>query len=539
MNPSQFYTRLEKMLEARYPIIFIETHEYERAYGHLKHLILQSKANYQLLLWNQIDGLKLWEKGSKDAYQEIGEAVTASESVFTEVQKRLKGTSANEIYVLDSAHDFLEEANAKAWIRKLADEFKYARGRRHLILLSPILALPREIEKYVTVLEMPLPDKEALGRILNQVANDCKTAISEGTREQLVNAALGMTEQEADLAFCLAWAERKLDHESHVVVNKEKEQIIKKSGMLEFFQPHQGLKDVGGLENLKKWLDQRGMAFSSGAKTFHLAEPKGILMLGVPGCGKSLTAKAIASKWNMPLLRLDIGKVFEGIVGSSEHNIRAAIRTAEAVAPCILWIDEIEKGLAGTGSSGSTDSGVSSRVFSTLLTWMQEKSSPVFTVATANGVEHLPPELLRKGRFDGIFFVDLPTEAERAEIFKIHLEKRGQDSNKLSVGLLANKSVGFIGSEIEEAVNDALFNAYAENPGAPKLEVKHLVGAIEATVLLATTMRERIEFLRNWAKNRTLRAGLENTEAIPERTVALTPLERKRNRSLDFQGGQA
>ncbi len=530
MNPNAtFFKNLEDLFQARYPIIYLETSEFERVYRHLKELA--SKGNYDLLNWNFVDGLRKQDLKSTK-FSQVGDNIREPEAVMQEISKS-QDRPQNEIYVLEGAHDFIQEREVKIWLRKFGEDLKFAKAKKHIVLLSPVRTLPKELEKFLTVLDLPLPSRTELGTALNQVVTDAKTELAPELRDQLISAAMGMTESEADLAYCLAWAKCKLADGSTDVVMKEKEQIVKKSGILEFYPQSERLEDVGGLDHLKQWLDKRGMAFSANARQFRLSEPKGILLLGVPGCGKSLTAKAIASMWKMPLVRLDIGKVFEGLVGSSESNIRLAIKTAEAVAPCILWIDEIEKGLAGTGSSGSTDSGVTARVFSSLLTWMQEKSSPVFIVATANGIENLPPELLRKGRFDGIFFVDLPTEEERKAIFAIHLRNKGQDPKQFSLDLLSSKAIGFNGAEIAEVVNDALFTAFSEDPVKPKLQLKHLIDAIVSTVILATTMRERIEFLRNWARHRALPAGKENTEELPTQVLVLAPQEKKRNRDLE------
>ncbi|MFM2375444.1 MAG: hypothetical protein RLZZ165_541 [Bacteroidota bacterium] len=524
-----FFKGFTQLLEARYPVIHLETSEFERVYNRLKGIA--EKGRYDLYGWNIVDGLRKFDPRST-ATTQVGDGIVDLEAVMQDISKRL-AKGPREIFVLESIHDYIEDKTIKTWLRKFGEELRFCHHPKHLILLSPIRCLPKELEKLITVLDPPLPARDDLAQVLNQVANDGRVDIDASLRERLVQAAMGMTETEADLAFCLAYAREKLGPDSPSVVMQEKEQIVKKSGILEYYPQTEQPNDVGGLEHLKEWLMKRGMAFSMGARNFHLSEPKGILLLGVPGCGKSLTAKAIASMWQMPLVRMDIGKVFEGIVGSSESNVRLAIKTAEAVAPCILWIDEIEKGLAGTGSSGSTDSGVTARVFSNLLTWMQEKTSPVFIVATANGIEQLPPELLRKGRFDAIFFVDLPTLKEREAIFRIHLAKRGHDPDKFPLHILAAESMGFNGAEIAEVVNDALFSAYSENPSAPVLGLKHLLDAIRGTVILATTMRERIEFLRKWAKHRALPAGHENGEDLPQKIgMELAPQERKRNRDL-------
>src|SRR6187549_1429113 len=263
--------------------------------------------------------------------------------------------------------------------------------------------------------------------------------------ERVVEAALGLTLVEAENVFSKAVVRtHTFDLET---ILAEKKQIIRKSGLLEYYEHREEFTDVGGMEILKDWLVKRRNAFSSRARDFGLPLPKGILLIGVPGTGKSLTAKAVGALWQMPLLRLDVGKIFGGLVGSSEENIRSVIKTSEAIAPAILWIDELEKGFSGTGSSGQTDGGTTSRVFASFITWLQEKTSPVFVIATANNVQQLPPELLRKGRFDEIFFCDLPDAATRGEIFQLHMDKRKVDWSGFSLAALADASAGFSGAE--------------------------------------------------------------------------------------------
>ncbi|MCA9710875.1 MAG: AAA family ATPase, partial [Myxococcales bacterium] len=245
---------------------------------------------------------------------------------------------------------------------------------------------------------------------------------------------------------------------------------------------------------------------------FGLDAPKGVLLLGVQGCGKSLTAKAIAATWQFPLLRFDLGKVYGGIVGQSEANIRTALGVAQALAPCVLWIDEIEKGLAGVGSSGETDGGTAARVIGTLLTWLQEKREPVFVVATANRIDMLPPELLRKGRFDEIFFVDLPGRSTREEILRIHLEKKKREPADYDLTTLAECSVGFSGAELEEAVREALYDAFAEGC---ELHTRHITRALKATYPLSRTMRDEIDGLRAWARVRARLASPSEPEPLP------------------------
>jgi len=262
------------------------------------------------------------------------------------------------------------------------------------------------------------------------------------------------------------------------------------------------MKSIGGLDNLKEWLNIRYKAFSTNAKKYKLKSPKGIMLLGIPGTGKSLSAKAVSNSWKMPLLRLDFGKVFGGIVGESETNIREAIKIAESLSPCILWIDEIEKGLSGLNSNG--DSGTSARVFGTFLTWMQEKESDVFVLATANDISSLPPELLRKGRFDEIFFVDLPTPEERKEIIKIHLRNVEQSFENINLDKIAEITKGFSGAELAEVINEALFNIFDPNsPDKPILKTRDLIEVVERFYPLSKTMDDRIKKLRKWARSRT------------------------------------
>ena len=396
---------------------------------------------------------------------------------------------------------------------------------KHIIFLSPSYQLPDEIEKYVTVISVPLPDRRDLDRRFKSIYPG---SIDEDLKKYILDAALGLTDTEAELAFRLANQVVGLNNKDAVqIVANEKEQIIKKSGILDYVQVNLDMKNnVGGLDNLKMWLKQRSKSFERKARDFGLQEPKGIMLLGVPGCGKSLTAKCVATEWKQPLLRLDIGKVFQAEVGSSENNIRRAIATAEAVAPCVLWIDEIEKGL---NVGGERDGGTNSRVFSTILTWMQEKTKPVFVVATANDISQLPPEFLRKGRFDEIFFVDLPTKEERKEILRIHLTKNNQTGIH-ELDCLADATRLFNGAEIEEAVKESMFMAYVDNPTNPVVNVHHLETACAQIIPLAKTMSEKIRGLRAWADDRARRASIiANQELLPENQINIKKTKREKD----------
>lgn len=528
------FEKLKDMLYAYYPTIYLQTYEYDRTWMKIRSIakfIISSGTDVNLYKWNCVEGLL--EVSPEEKIIKIDDEPVLEPSMVLKYIHSIKDKSHKDVFVLEDFNAYIEEDDVKFYLRQISQKAKFR--NTHVLVLSALYKLPVELEKYITVLATPLPDRKELEITLRGVEKNCGLTLSVDMRNKMVDAALGMTTMEADLAFCLAAVRDQLGENAPYTVSSEKEQIIRKSGILDYFPKNENLKDVGGMDMLKDWLFKRKKAYEKNARDFGLEEPKGLLLLGVPGCGKSLTAKSIASFWNMPLLRLDIGKVFQGLVGSSEDNIRKAIATSEAVAPCVLWIDEIEKGLNGVQSSGSTDGGVTSRIFSTILTWMQEKTSPVFVVATANNINLLPPELLRKGRFDEIFFVDLPNPKERENIFAIHLKKKGQDPSQYPMEMLGKKTEGFNGAEIEECIKEAMFAAYVEAPDNPKLLSKHLVDAISKTVPLSTTMREQIAALRNWAVTRAKNASNETpTEEKKGMPILLTRPELELERSFDL-----
>jgi SpoVK/Ycf46/Vps4 family AAA+-type ATPase len=333
-----------------------------------------------------------------------------------------------------------------------------------------------------------------------------KIDLDEAGRERLLQAALGLTLGEAENVFAkIIVKDARLSGDDVNEVFAEKQQIIRKSGLLEYYTAEETFSNVGGLAVLKDWLQKRVVAFTDEARAFGLPAPKGILMLGVQGCGKSLSAKAVSSLWQLPLLRFDMGRMFGSLVGSSEENVRRAIAVAESVAPAILWVDEIDKAFAGSQGSGVSDGGTTARVFGTFLTWLSEKTAPVFVVATANDISQLPPELLRKGRLDEIFFVDLPIGVERKEIFTIHIAKRGRDPARFDLESLVTCSESFSGAEIEQAIISALYDAfYAQQ----ELTTEHIDQALRQTVPLSKTMAEQINRLRSWAEGRARNASL-------------------------------
>jgi SpoVK/Ycf46/Vps4 family AAA+-type ATPase len=409
------------------------------------------------------------------------------------------------IYVLKDFHPFMKDPGVVRALRDLANSLRTT--YTSVVLLCPRMVLPDELEKDLTVVDFPLPSREELQYFFDQLAGDIadnpalRFEDNEETRQRLMDAAAGLTMNEVENVFAKILVRHgKLTAAEVPEVYHEKHQIIRKSGLMEYIDPAETIEVVGGLRTLKEWLRKRRRAFHPKARLFGLPVPKGVLFLGVQGCGKSLCAKAVSRFWQMPLLRLDMGALFEAQVGASEENIRQTIRIAESVAPAIVWIDEIDKGFSGLGRGADADAGTASRVFGTFLTWLQEKSAPVFVIATANNVEVLPPELLRQGRFDEIFFVDLPALEERREIFAIHLALRMRHPSRFDLNALARESEGFSGAEIEQAVVSGLYDAFDRQMDITQ---EILMGALKATRPLSVLMAEEIGKRRKWAQGRT------------------------------------
>lgn len=507
-----FRDDLSRLLKARFPILYIESYEEQRVVAEVTAVAQDAtlvRSPRVVWTWSETEGLMqpdgVPRRGTTDPGDALKVAVQLAEPA---------------VFVFKDLHAALRDdrpVNSRLirQMRDLAAAFKSGSIPRALVLVSPVLHIPAELVKDVTIVDFSLPSETEIRMVLdgmiavNSGSGRIRIDLDDLGRERLVKAALGLTLHEAENAFAHAMVDDSVfDIRDLDVVYEEKRQAIRKSGLLEFIDTDVGIADVGGLENLKRWLAKRDNSWLAAASEYGLPAPRGVLITGVPGCGKSLTAKAVAAAWKLPLLRFDIGRVFAGLVGSSEQNMRTAIRTAEATAPCVLWVDEIEKGFAG-GAGG--DSGTSSRVFGTFLMWMQEKTRPVFVVATSNDIERLPPELLRKGRFDEIFFVDLPTRTERASIWTVHLAKRlrgpavagefAPDDGRLEE--LYDMSEGYSGAEIEQAVIAGLFDAFSEQR---RLQVDDLIRAVTNMVPLSVMQSERIDTIRAWARTRAVTA---------------------------------
>lgn len=508
------YAELRALTKAGARVVHIASFEWERVTG----LVIGLANEFKLPLW-------IWSQSAGLASCSAEGETTIEDAEATDpigVLKQIRASDEPGLWLLEDFHPFLrdqEHHQVLRWVREVAR--MPVSPRRLVVLTTPMPGLPMELRKEVPTVELALPGLDELRVVLGDAAR-AQGMRPEAEDEALLDAARGLTVMEASLAFGKAAAELgRLGHAAVPLVAREKERIIKQSEVLEYYPTDAQMQDIGGLDRLKEWLDRRGRGFGAGARAFGLDAPKGVLLLGVQGCGKSLLAKAVAATWQFPLLRFDMGKVFGGIVGQSEANIRTALQVAQALAPCVLWIDEIEKGLAGVGSSDQTDGGTTARVVGSLLTWLQEKRDPVFVVATANRIEMLPPELLRKGRFDEIFFVDLPTRSAREAILKIHIRKKGREPGDYDLQALVQQSAGFSGAELEEAVREGLYDAFAEGR---ELATEHVSRALARTFPLSRTMREQIEALRQWARVRARLAASEEPEALPaESPASATP----------------
>ena len=485
---------IEVLIRAKYPILYIVSWEERRVEETLQKTCTGLKRT--LHTWSITQGMV------PPVTRLSGPVKPASLPGELEALALIHEASEYTVFLLKDFHPYMKDYRVVRLLRDLAGRL---RGRAQtIIIMGPTLNLPTDLEKDVTVIDFGLPNPEEILATLNKVvaavqgSSTVDLTLDDKQKEALVQSAQGLTLEEVESVFARSLVERKrLDVD---VVLQEKQQIVRKSGLLEYYPVQDRLSDVGGMELLKEWLSQRGESFTEEARAFGLPAPKGILLLGVQGCGKSLLAKAVAAQWKLPMLRLDVGRIFGSLVGQSEDNIRRAISVSESVAPCVLWADELEKGFGGVGGSGTSDGGTTARVFASFLTWMQEKTSPVFLIATANDIATLPPEMLRKGRFDEIFFVDLPDEKEREAIWEIHLRKRGRDLASFDLHELASLTRGFSGAEIEQVVVGALYTAFADKR---PLEQMDLEAQAKMSVPLSVTMSEDIAALRAWAGPRT------------------------------------
>ena len=538
-----FESNFSNLVNAGFTYLYIPSYEESRVIAtisgvlYAKHMI---RTERQLFTWTQTEGIRNITPNNKASsnQKDTRDAIRALDELTKD--------NIPAVYIFEDLHVFFGGDRGThpdyLLIRKLRDIIPALQAKRKcIVFLSPKLVIPCDMEKDISVLDFDLPNTEEIKGLLDNLSRGLQPSqiqLTEDEKTQLAEAALGLTMQEAENAFCRAIVDLKgISIKAQGIIHEEKNQVVKKTGVLEFVKSDLNIDDIGGLENLKKWLLKRRGTWTEKAKLYNLPAPKGVLITGVPGCGKSLTAKAMSSIWGLPLLKLDMGKIFGGLVGSSEENMRKAIKTAEAIAPSILWVDEIEKGFSGIKSSG--DSGTSARVFGTFLTWLQEKTKPVFVIATANDISALPPELLRKGRFDEIFFVDLPTHREREKIFELHIKKR-INHTKVNheiectaelMSRLADLSAGYVGAEIEQITAAALYEAFYQDRG---LREEDIVRSIKETVPLSMTQREQIVSLREWAKERAVLATAQEDRESPSSYAGADDIGAQGGRIVNF-----
>lgn len=548
MTPiDDFRGTLRDLFRARFPYVYVRTHEEERLLAEVKGVaagLARSDKQVRVLSWSLTEGMR--GATERTARARVGDATEAALRALGDVEE----LDEPAFVVLRDFHWFFgierrpPDQRIIRRIRDLAPHLRDGAVHRTIVFVAPEAIVPGDLDKDVHVVDLPLPGALELDAALQKMIDDNRGSVRDlltaDGHEQLVKAALGLTQQEAENAFARAMAnDRKLTDDDRELVLAEKRQAVQRTEVLEYVEPAGGFEQIGGLRNLRQWLAKRENSWLDAARDWGVPYPKGVLITGVPGCGKSLTAKCTSHEWGLPLLRLDVGRIFSGLVGSSEQNMRAALRTADAMSPAVLWIDEIEKGFGHT-RGGERDGGTASRVFATFLTWMQEKQSFVFVIATANSIAALPPEFVRKGRFDEVFFVDLPTHTERERIFDIHLRRRlsapqagGRlDSTPDVLYALAEQSEGYSGAEIEEALVAAMFEAYAERR---PLELEDVTVALHNLVPLSVTQAEQIMATREWAERRAVIATpSSDREGYGEPSVTGDVAHARGGRTIDF-----
>lgn len=483
---------LELIVTSRIPLVVIETHEELRAIDMLKRLIF--KQEKPLFLWSVTEGLRRLD---------IDMGTQNHNAEPAAVLRHIKSSTVSGIYILLDFHPYLDDAINVRLIKEIA--LSHYKNGQHLVLLSHSLDLPDEIKKLSARFEMSLPGPEQLRQMVEEEAfswsrgnGNRKVRTDARTLELLVRNLGGLTGSDARrLARKAIHDDGAITEEDLPEVMHAKYELLSQGGLLAFEYETEKFTSVGGMNNLKRWLEMRKPFYHGLEAMPGMEPPRGILLLGVQGCGKSLASKAAAGVLNVPLLRLDFGTLYNKYFGESEKNLRAALATAEVMAPCVLWIDEIEKGI----SSGDHDGGTSRRILGTMLTWMSERQQPVFIVATANDIESLPPEMVRKGRFDEIFFVDLPDAETRRQIFVIHIQKRGHSADDFDLDALTEAAEGFSGAEIEQAVVAAVYSAHARGG---TLDSGDILGEIGNTRPLSVLMAEKVHYLRRWASQRTV-----------------------------------
>lgn len=492
---NHFSQEFSLLLRACYPLIYIPTQEEERVEKAIAN-IGKNVNNRNIYTWDFVDG---YQDNPNNA--NVGRRNPLQALEFIE---KLPSNTAG-IFILRDFQRFLEDISISRKLRNLARILKAQ--PKNIIVVAPEINLPSELKEVFTIVEFALPQADEIKIEIQRLSSSTGQSLNEQFLGELVRSAQGLSLERIRRVLTRAIAQNgKLEGEDVELILEEKKQSIRQTQILDYYPAKEQITDIGGLDNLKEWLLRRGSAFSDSARAYGLPYPRGLLLVGIQGTGKSLTAKAIAHHWHLPLLRLDVGRLFGGLVGESESRTRQMINLAEALSPCILWIDEIDKGFAGADGKG--DSGTSSRVFGTFITWLAEKESPVFVVATANNIQNLPAEILRKGRFDEIFFVGLPSQDEREAIFNVHLTRlRPHNLKSYDIKRLAYETPEFSGAEIEQTIIEAMHLGFSQNRDFTSEDI--LIAASQI-IPLARTAKEQIEFLQNWATSGKARLASRN-----------------------------
>lgn len=492
-----FIQDVRRQVYAKVPIVHVVTFEDQRCQEQLQGLAAKGfQKPFDFKSWTSTQGLISPNKQP----EQKPDPQTQDPIHMMDVLMAHEGPG---IFFIKDLHHHLDDPQVIRKLRDLYQNFKVT--YKTLFYTAPMPHVPEDLAKEINMMSFALPSVAEIEVLLAHTLQQFSSAqqdLTQDDRDDLVKSALGMTFDEARQALQMAFVGRKvLNRDCIRIVIAEKCKVVQKEGILEYVDLDFNMDEIGGLDNLKNWLEERAKFFSKSARDFGISPPKGILLTGISGCGKSSCVKAISQYWRLPLMRLDMTKVYGGTMGNPEETMRRALQTVEAVAPVILWIEEIEKGVAGFTQG---DGGVTARIFSSFLTWMQEKKSLVFVAATANEIDQLPPELLRKGRFDEIFFTDLPTEKERADIFKVHIKKRKSDPQAFKLEQLAKATSGFSGAEIEQVVASGMYTAFNENRS---FNDQDLYVEISRTIPLATTMAEQIKSIKRWADTRAVKAS--------------------------------
>ncbi|WP_036478670.1 AAA family ATPase [Myxosarcina sp. GI1] len=492
-----FYKEFGLLLRACYPLIYIPTTEEERLEKAIA-TVAQKLGNRNVYVWDFVSGYQ-----DNPNFKGFGKRnpLQALEFITDKVPERAGG-----IFILRDFHRFLEDISVSRQLRNLARNLKSQ--PKNIVIVAPQIEIPAELTEVLTVVDFPLPTAPEIRTEIQRLIGATEQNLSEQLLDELVRSARGLSLERIRRVLTMAIATHgRLEPEDAELILEEKRQSIRQTQILDFYPATEQISDIGGLDNLKDWLLRRGGAFGERARAYGLPHPRGLLLVGIQGTGKSLTAKAIAHHWHLPLLRLDVGRLFGGLVGESESRTRQTVELAEALSPCILWIDEIDKGFAGIDGKG--DSGTTSRVFGTFINWLAEKQSPVFVVATANNIRALPPEMLRKGRFDEVFFVGLPSREEREAIFKVHLARlRPHNLGSYDIQRLAYETPEFSGAEIEQTIIEAMHIGFSQNRD---FVTDDILEAASQIIPLAKTAQEQIQFLQQWVEAGKARLASKNT----------------------------